>query len=96
MSKISDFICKEFDTIIKDSREYRAYELGMANGFFELYRYIKIDIGIDKAKEQFKYFIQGKERVSEYFNRLIEIDEEPVPEWEEKMERYKEYKERRN
>jgi len=38
MSKISNFICKEFDTIIKDSREYRAYELGMANGFFELYR----------------------------------------------------------
>jgi len=90
MSKISKFICKEFDTIIKDSREYRAYELGMANGFFELYRYIKIDIGIDKAKEQFKYFIQGKERVSEYFNRLIEIDEEPVNEWEEKIERYKE------
>jgi len=48
MSKISDFICKEFDTIIKDSREYRAYELGMANGFFELYRYIKTDIDILK------------------------------------------------
>jgi len=96
MSRTSDFICKEFDTIIKDSREYRAYELGMANGFFELYRYIKTDIGVDKAKEQFKYFIQGKERVYEYFNRLIEIDEEPVTEWEEKIERYKEYKERSN
>ena len=29
-------------------------------------------------------------RVYEYFNRLIEIDEEPVTEWEEKIERYKE------
>jgi len=96
MSKISNFICKEFDTIIKDSREYRAYELGMANGFFELYRYIKTDIRVDKAKEQFKYFIQGKERVSEYFNRLIEIDEKPITEWEEKMEKFKEYKERSN
>ena len=43
-----------------------------------------------------KHFIQGKERVSEYFNRLIEIDEEPITEWEEKMEKFKEYKERSN
>jgi len=92
MSRTSDFIYREFNTIIKDSREHRAYELGMANGFFELYKYIKTDIGVDKAKEQFKYFIQGKERVSEYFNRLIEIDEEPITEWEEKMEKFKEYK----
>ena len=76
MSKISDFICKEFDTIIKDSREYRAYELGMANGFFELYRYIKTDIDIlkliqeqIKQKNNLNILFKGKK---EFLNILID------------------------
>ena len=76
MSKISDFICKEFDTIIKDSREYRAYELGMANGFFELYRYIKTDIDIlkliqEQIKQKNNLNILFKEK-KEFLNILID------------------------
>lgn len=35
-NKVNNFITKEFETIIKDSREYRAYELGTAAGFFSI------------------------------------------------------------
>lgn len=90
MSKVSNFITKEFDTIIKDSREYRAYELGMAAGSFQLYSYIKIDMGEQHVKEQFKSFIDGTERTCEYFRKLIELDEEPMTEAEEIADRYKE------
>lgn len=91
MSKTSDFIIKEFDTIIKDSREYRAYELGVANGFFELYKYIVLDMGEEKAIEFFQHFIEGKDKVSEYFNKLIELDKEPLTDVEKKIEKLKEY-----
>jgi len=89
MSKVSNFIAKEFDTIIKDSREYRAYELGVAGGYFHLYSYIKEESGIDFAKNSFKAFINEDSRTCEYFRKLIELDEEPMTELEEKIERYR-------
>lgn len=92
MSKISNFITKEFNTIIKDSREYRAYELGVASGYFGLYEYIKIEIGVNKAKEIFKDVIKGEERVNEYFNKLIELDDQPKTKLEVVIESYKEVK----
>jgi hypothetical protein len=77
MSKVSNFIDKEFNTIIKDSREYKSYELGVASGYFNLYYYIKMSDGVEVAKETFKSFIEGTDRASEYFRKLIEIDDEP-------------------
>ena len=76
MSKTGDFITKEFDTIIKDSREYKAYELGMASGYFQLYKYIEVEFGEQHVKKQFESFIKGTERMYEYFRKLIELDEE--------------------
>ena len=75
-NKVNNFINKEFETIIKDSREYRAYELGTAAGFFQLYKSILMDDGEEKAQEQFKSFIYGTKRTNEYFRKLIELDKE--------------------
>jgi len=86
--KVSDFISKEFETIIKDSREYRAYELGVAGGYFQLYSYIKEESGIEFAKNLFKAFIDEDSRTCEYFRKLIELDEEPMTEIEEKIKRF--------
>lgn len=76
MSKTSNFIANEFDTIIKDSREYRAFELGTASGCFNLYSYIKKEDGIESAKKSFKFILEGTDRASEYFRELIKIDDE--------------------
>lgn len=80
MSKVSRFISKEFDTIIRDSREYRAYELGVASGYFQLYKYIITDLGEEQAQRSFESFITGEDRISEYFKKLIELDSEPLSE----------------
>ncbi len=69
-----DFIAKEFTSIIQDSREYRAYELGMAVGYFQLYCNIKQDQGEKIAKNIFEDFFNGTERFHEYFKKIVEID----------------------
>lgn len=96
MSKTSNFVTKEFDTIIKDSREYRAYELGVASGCFNLYSYIKKAEGVENAKKAFEHIFDGSDRTSEYFRKLIELDEEPLTEkeklifeFQEKHEKYR-------
>lgn len=75
MSKVNDFITKDFNEIIKDSREYRSYELGIAYGFFQLYSHIKHEDGVDYAKKVFKVYTEGTDRYNEYFRKLIEIDD---------------------
>jgi len=90
--KVSNFISKEFETIIKDSREYRAYDLGMASGFFHLYKYMIVDIGEEKAKEQFKLFMDGNERMYEYFNELLRLDKEENTKAEDMVEKLNKYK----
>lgn len=91
MSKVSRYISKEFDSIIKDSREYRAYELGVAYGYYHLYEYIQSENGVKAAKNSFKVFIERDDKIGEYFRKLIEIDEEPnskVDDMLDKMEKY--------
>lgn len=85
--KVSKFIQSEFDRIIKDSREYRAFELGVAYGNFGLFKYVKSNMDEEKAKEIFKDCINGKDRISEYFNKLIELDKEQNTETEELIEK---------
>lgn len=75
MSKVDRYISKEFNSILKDSREYRAYELGFASGYYKLYEYIKIVNDVETAKEFFKEFTEGEDRVGEYFRKLVELDE---------------------
>lgn len=64
----------------------------MASAYFQLYKYIKSDIGEEKTKEQFKSFMNGTERVHEYFRKLIELDNEPKTESEKKIETMSKYK----
>ena len=96
MSKVSNFISKEFNTILKETREYRAYELGVASGYYNLYNYIKLDSGEEFAKKFFKSFLEGTDKVNEYFRKLIELSEEPLTDmekkiygWQEKMDKCK-------
>jgi len=64
MSKVSDYISKEFDTIIKDSggyREYRAYELGVALGWYYLYSYMSEKNSVEEVKKTFNAFLKDVE-----------------------------------
>ena len=91
MSKVSRYISKEFDSIIKDSRQYRAYELGVASGYYHLYEYIESEDGVEAAKKSFKVFIESNDRIGEYFRKLIELGEETnskVDDMLDKMEKY--------
>lgn len=76
MSKVSRYISKEFNSIIEDSREHRAYKLGVAVGYYHLYEYIQSKNGIEAAKKSFKIFIKSDDRIGEYFRKLIELGEE--------------------
>ena len=74
--KVGDFVAKEFDGIMEESREYRAFQLGMANGIYQLYKYFKTDFGKEKANEAFKTFFYGTDNVCAYFRKMIELSEE--------------------
>jgi hypothetical protein len=76
MSKVDKYVANEFEGIIKETREYRAFELGTAHGLFQLYKHVVKEESVEYAKETFKTFINGKEAYSKYFRKLIEIDEE--------------------
>ena len=78
MSKTNNYISEQINEIIKDTREFRAYDLGFAAGLFELYKRIKNEAGEEFANKQFRYLINKKERIAEYFNKLIELDKEPM------------------
>lgn len=76
MSKVDRYISKEFNSILKDSREHRAYELGVATGYYHLYEYIQSEYGVEAAKKSFRVFIESDDRIGEYFRKLIELGEE--------------------
>ncbi len=83
-----DFITKEFNSIIQDSREYRAYDLGMAAGYFQFYLNIKKENGEEVAKDTFKSLFDGNERFHEYFKKLVEIHNKSKI---DNIERFKEF-----
>lgn len=74
--KIDEFITKEFNNIMSDSRECKAYELGYARGMFALYETIKRDYGKNTADQSFKSFINGDANTSIYFRKMITLSEE--------------------
>jgi len=83
MSKVSDYVSKEFDAIIKDSggyREYRAYELGVALGWYYLYTYMSEKNSVEEVKKTFNAFLKEIDNAGkqcEYFKNLVELSEEP-------------------
>lgn len=40
-SMVSKYISKKWDEISKDTTEYKAYSLGLAVGYYQLYEYIR-------------------------------------------------------
>lgn len=74
--KISKYIQEEFNNIIKDSREYQAYELGLSIGNYGFYKYIVAEYGIEVAEKMFEEYLCGNNNYNKYFRKLIEIDKE--------------------
>lgn len=74
--KISKYIQEEFNNIIKESREYQAYELGLSIGNYAFYKYVVFEYGIEVAEKMFEEYLNGDNKYNEYFRKLIEIDKE--------------------
>jgi DNA-binding ferritin-like protein len=82
-NKVNDFINKEYSDIIAQTREMRAFNLGTANGYYQLYKYIKDEIGKDSANKCFKSCFEATDEVSKYFTKMIELSEEQDKETED-------------
>ena len=91
MSKISKYISSEFNSILKDSREHRAYELGVAAGYYHLYEYIQSEDGVEAAKKSFRVFIESDDRIGEYFRKLIELGEKTNSEADDFLDKIEKY-----
>jgi hypothetical protein len=76
MSKVDRYVSKELNSIIKDSRESRAYDLGVATGYFKLYSYIKEQNNKDYAVKTFGNVFKSSNRIDVYLRKLIELNEE--------------------
>lgn len=74
--KVDDFISNTFNGIIKESREYKAYELGVAYGSLYCYKYGLMDLGKEKIDMAFKNYFEGTDNMSVYFQELVKLSKE--------------------
>ena len=73
--KISKYIQDEFNNIFKESKKYKAYELGLSIGNYRFYKYILSEYGNEAAEKMFNEYLYGNNNYNKYFRKLIEIDE---------------------
>lgn len=75
MSKYSTqkYIDKKFNDIFMDTNVMKAYNLGLAVGYYQAYRNAKITLGEEKMKEIYSS-INGDDYFSKTFRTLIELD----------------------
>lgn len=74
--KADNYASDILNGIMRESREQRAYELGIAYGWFNFYVYIKNTMSKDDADKIFNSILVGSENVNTYFRKLIELYEE--------------------
>ena len=88
--KTQQYVSDELNKIWNQTRECEAYSLGIANGWYQFYRYYKDEVGEDIANKSFKSILNGTNKYSEHFRKLVELDVEPDSEVDEIMNNLKE------
>lgn len=61
----------------EDSREYKSYCIGYAQGLYQFYKNFKHDNGIDIANKCFSSIFNGTDLRNQYFRKLVELDDAP-------------------
>ena len=90
---VQRYIEKKFNDINKNTPAMKAYELGVAVGMYQAYRYLKIGVGKDVAEKCFSNLNESDDYTT-ILRTLIELDEkEPVTLAEKMLEHYEQYKE---
>ena len=76
--KVDKFIEKEFNKIFEESKEYRAFQLGMARGWFYLYDHIRKEFGEKEANKMFDVHSSNEDNEvwRKYFLQMIDVDKE--------------------
>lgn len=76
--KVDKFIEKEFNKIFEESKEYRAFQLGMARGWFYLYDHTSKELGEKEADRIFDVHNSSKDNEvwRKYFLQMVDIDKE--------------------
>lgn len=78
--------------IYNQSLEKKAYDLGVANGMFMLYRYLKTSEGVEVADKCFKNLLDSKDEYSKILKTLIGLENEEESKIERMMNIYFEEK----
>ena len=94
-NKFSQYISDELNKIWEQTREREAYALGIASGYYQFYKYYKSEFGEDTANKCFKSVLNGTDKYSEHFRKLVELDCEKDSEVDEIMNKLKEYLDKR-
>ena len=88
-SKVDQFLSSEYESIMNETRESRSFCLGLAYGYYQVYKYLESEAGSQKAKEVFKFTIDGSNMTCKYFNKLIEADQQTDSKADELYQRLK-------
>lgn len=78
MSKELRYMRSEFDDIIlKETREYKAYELGHVHGIFNTYLYIEEITDKKTAMKIFQDIMDQDDNIGRTLTKLIELHNQP-------------------
>lgn len=77
-SKVEQFVNKELDSFITETREYKSFTLGYAYGYYQLYKHIETELGTDETRKCFAPSLSGTDLVSLYFKKIVDLDEIPT------------------
>jgi len=89
-NKTQQYVSDKLNEIIEQTREFEAYTLGVANGYYQFYQYYKSEFGEDVANKSFKSFLNGTNKCNKHFRKLIELGSEKDSDINEIMNKLKE------
>jgi hypothetical protein len=86
MSKyeINNYINKKLNDILKDTTVGESYTLGCAVGFFQVYKYIKKEAGMEYARDCFQS-LDSNEEYTKIVRTLIELDNKENSSYAERL-----------
>jgi hypothetical protein len=71
---VQDYLIKEYSEIMAETREKRAFDLGMSYGYFQLYTQFKIENGKEVADQVFKSMLDENNEFK-HFRNMVKISE---------------------
>lgn len=86
--KVDNYINTYFNNIYKDLPTTKAYTLGIGNGMFQLYKYIKDENNKEIANEIFESLSNQNDEYSKILKTLIGLENEESTKVEMMMEEF--------